>query len=136
MLRPARRKPLHSNSRTIAEQEKLRADGKAVEAEEEKEKAQYQTRRAQAGELAAGAQVELSKPIYDPSLALLLARQAVLTTWPSDGYVAPSADSALQTAVVSAQRSGWRMNLPRHRHTGRGQVGGLQSGRHADRHRQ
>ena len=64
------------------------------------------TRRAQAGELAAGAQVERAKPIYDPSLALLLARQAILTTWPADGYVAPSADSALQAAVAQRCSAG------------------------------
>ena len=113
-----RQKKTAIEQQKIAEQEKLRANGKAVEAEEEKTKAQFQTRRAQAGELAARAQVELNRPSYDPSLALLLASRAVSITWPEDGYVSTSADSALLTAVENAERSGWQMNLPRHRHAG------------------
>ncbi len=87
-------------------------------AQRKQAEAEHETRRAQAGELAAGVQVELSQPIFDPSLALLLARQAVLTTWPMDGYVADNSDSALKAATERAEASSWRMTLPRHHHVG------------------
>lgn len=98
-------------AKATAVAEKDRADTQAKEAERT-------ARRAQAGELAANAHVELAKSSFDPSLALLLARQAVLTTWPGDGYVAPFADTALQASIEHAQRLGWVMNLSRRRHSG------------------
>ena len=87
-------------------------------AEAAKIRAEYQARRAKAGELAASAQLELARPAYDPSLALLLASEAVNTTWKTDGYVAPAADLALGDAVAQIQALGWRMNLLPHGDTG------------------
>lgn len=79
----------------------------AADARLRQAEAERQARSSQAGELAARGQIELGNPFYDPSLALLLARQAVLTTWPTDGYVVPAADSALQAAIDRASLSRW-----------------------------
>ena len=93
-----------------------------------RQSAEWQTRRARAGELAASAQVELSKPVYDPSLALLLAREAVKTTWLADDYVIPSADNTLYESVTTAKAFGWQMTLPTAPAQWWDHVGGLQSG--------
>lgn len=60
-------------------------------------------RRVQAQRLAAQAEVELrreQRPTAD--LPLLLAREAVLTTWATDGYVTVEADRVLRTVLLSA----------------------------------
>lgn len=80
--------------------------------------AESQARRAQAGELAVHAQVELAnKTDTSGSLALILAREAVLTTWAIDTIVTISADAALRAAVDAAPP--YRMTLPRQHHIGR-----------------
>ena len=86
----------------------------AQEARTAKATAEKEARRARAGELAASAQLELAKPVYDPSLALLLASEAVNTTLESDGYVAANADNALQAGVEKAAALGWRRTLRGH----------------------
>jgi WD40 repeat protein len=82
------------------------------ELQEALDQAERSTRRARAGELTAHVQLELARPIYDPSLALLLALEAVAATWAHDGYVSPRADAALQDAISRAQVLGWVMTLP------------------------
>ena len=57
------------------------------------------------------AQNELALQPEDPSVPLLLAVDAVETTWRTDGYVTANADRALQDAVVYA--APYRMALPR-----------------------
>ena len=46
--------------------------------------------------------------MYDPSLALLLASEAVNTTLKSDDYVAVNADAALRPRSRRPQPVGWR----------------------------
>ena len=82
----------------------------------EKERAEAQSRRARAGELAAHAQAALDANV-DPSggLPLILASEAVLTTWQIDRTITVNADAALREAIDAAPRF---VTLPRHRHTG------------------
>jgi hypothetical protein len=88
-----------------------------AEAVASQRQAERQERRARAGEWVAHAQSELANPLDDSgSLALILAREAVLTTWMADRSVTVNADGALRTAVDAAPS--YRMTLPRHRHTG------------------
>jgi dipeptidyl aminopeptidase/acylaminoacyl peptidase len=92
--------------------------GRRQAAEAERAEAEYQARRDRARALAAAVQLELSRPDYDPSLALLLSIEAVNTTWTTDGYVVLAADTALHDAVGQVEALGWRMSLPRHWHDG------------------
>ena len=85
-------------------------------AETRQAEAEQQTRRARAGELAASSLNEWAKTAPDPSLALLLAREAISATRSQDGYVLPNAAMALDTSLRNAPP--WRMNLPRPGHTG------------------
>jgi hypothetical protein len=78
--------------------------------------AERQARRARAGELTIYARDAIAGDKNDPSLALLLAHQAVETTWKEDGYVLVNADSALRDAIDAAPP--YRMTLPRYRHGG------------------
>ncbi len=73
--------------------------------------AQRAAHRAQANELAVYAQNGLALQPDDPSVPLLLAVDAVETTWRTDNYVTANADRALQDAVVYA--APYRMALPR-----------------------
>ena len=82
-----------------------------VSTRETSARVEYQSRRTKADDLAAAARLELSKSIYDPSLALLLAEEAISTTWETDGYVTISADVALREAVATVEPLGWYMNL-------------------------
>ena len=68
-----------------------------------REAAEGASRLATARELAAFALTEIEQP-SDPSfsLALLLAREAVSTTWQTDHYVAPTAETALRNAIGAA----------------------------------
>ncbi len=77
--------------------------------------AEYQSRRAQAGELSVHAQTVLDSNV-DPSgsLALILAREAMLATLQTDRFVTVNADAALREAVDTAPP--YRMRLPRYRH--------------------
>jgi hypothetical protein len=100
-----------------AEKQRVIADQKAIEAEQEKQRAEAQARRAQAGELAVHAQTELAnKTDASGSLALILAREAVLTHWTTDRIVMVNADAALRAAVDATPP--FVMMLPRHRHSG------------------
>ena len=97
----------------IAQDEKARADQLAEQAQIAQAKAEQAARRAHAGEMAANVQVELVKAVPDPSLALLLAIQAVTTTATADGGVLlPNAVRALDAAVRAAPP--WRMTLSGH----------------------
>jgi hypothetical protein len=111
-----RQKVAALDQQEIAETQRAIADQKAREAEEEKQRAEALARRAQAGELAVHAQNALANPL-DPSesLPLILAREAVLTTWTVDRTVTANADAALRAAVDAAPP--YRMTLPPHRHT-------------------
>jgi len=64
--------------------------------------AERDARRAKAGELATSALLELGKPVPDPSLALILAREAVTMTHSRDGYVVLNAGHALDEVVRQA----------------------------------
>ena len=83
--------------------------------------AMLQTRRAteslrvsNAEKLAAHALRVLSsnEPVGD--IGLLLARESVLATLSTDGYITPNADSALRKAISN---SSWRQTIPAYRHT-------------------
>jgi len=89
------------------------AEANAAEAERQKQEAERAARRAQSGELAVHAQTELAnKTDASGSLPLILAREAVLTTWASDGVVMVNADAALRAAVDAAPP--YRMTLRGH----------------------
>jgi hypothetical protein len=60
-------------------------------------------------QLAANAEAELAKPVPDPSLALLLAKEAVAATRFSDGYVTINAYRSLTDAIH--QVPPWQMTL-------------------------
>lgn len=77
--------------------------------------AEKAARRAQAEGLVGHTRAELAKPIPDYSLALMLAQEAVSSTWETDGYVLPNAETALSDAIAAAPP--WRMNLPSRRHS-------------------
>jgi WD40 repeat protein len=85
-----------------------------AEAKANQTTAEKQLRRARAGELAASALAEWTKAVPDPSLALLLAREAIEATRGQDHYVVANAARALDNGVRNAPP--WQMNLPRHRH--------------------
>ena len=61
---------------------------------------------------AATAALEINKPLFDPSVALLLATEGVTQTWPVDGYVTPKADVALQDAVAAVKRINLWVTFP------------------------
>ena len=105
-----------ATARQMAEAEKARAVESAQEAREKQAQAEFQGRRSRAGEMAARAQNAVALYPNDPSLALLLAREAILTTWQQDGYVTPDAAQAAVEAVQSAPP--WLMNWPQRRHAG------------------
>lgn len=71
-----------------------------------------QARLAKAGELAAAAGREVAQPVFESSLALLLAIRAVTMTQPSDGPVFINATTALDEVVRKV--SPWRMTLLGH----------------------
>ncbi len=101
----------------IAQEQTKLANQKATEAEQEKQRAEAQARRAQAGELAVHAQTTLATNTDSSgSLPLILASDAVLTTWAIDHVVTVNADAALRDAIDAAPP--YAMTLPRHRHTG------------------
>lgn len=82
-------------ARQTAVAERNRADQKAAEAAQE-------ARRAKANALVANVRAELARPNRDPSLPLLLAREAVSTTRSTDGYVSDGAKEALADALFAA----------------------------------
>ncbi|MGB3220736.1 MAG: hypothetical protein WBD79_25330, partial [Anaerolineae bacterium] len=96
-----------------------RNDAQAAQkiAEQEKANAERQRLRSSAGEMAARAQLLIAQDHHAGDQALLLARDAMLTTLTLDGYVTVNADAALRTAVDNAT---WRMTLPsaQQRHQG------------------
>jgi hypothetical protein len=106
-------------AQATAEAEKARADQSASEAETEKARAEAQSRRARAGELSVLAQNFIDPQHNTSDQALLLARDAVLTTLAVDGYVTTNADAALRQAVNSAV---WRKSLPDARRSHQGSV--------------
>ncbi|MCW5860092.1 MAG: WD40 repeat domain-containing protein, partial [Caldilineales bacterium] len=85
---------------TAIEQTAKVKEQKAI-AVEERQRAEAQTRRAQAGELAARAITTLSTNPENPDVPLLLARQAVTTTYDVDGYVTAQARDALVKAMAA-----------------------------------
>jgi WD40 repeat protein len=81
----------------------------------ERNEAQRQSRQSRAEQLAASTNAVIADEIEPSgSLALLLAREAVLATEP-DGYTLINAEAALRNAIEAAPP--WRLTLPRHRHT-------------------
>ena len=74
--------------------------------------------------LARGLEDRLMRPVGNseagnwcsPMLALMLAQGAVSSTWKTDGYVFPNAETALSDAIAAAPP--WRMNLQSRRHSG------------------
>lgn len=79
--------------------------------------AEREARRSMAGEFAADAKAALSDDSdTSGSLSLILARQAVMTTWLPDGIVTINADAALREAVAAAPP--YVMTLPPARHNG------------------
>ena len=84
----------------------------AVRATSAQAKAERQTRRAVADELAANAKSVTN----DPSLSLLLGQEAIRTTLASDEYASPNSMQALVEAIEKAPP--WRMTIPRSRHLG------------------
>ena len=86
----------------VAKEERKRADERAAEAER-------QTRRATADNIAVQAQVLVQREKNAGDQALILARNAVLATLTTDGYVTVNADAALRTAINSVA---WRMTIP------------------------
>lgn len=88
---------------------------------DERNKAELSMRKAQSNQLAAAAQ-NLLFTDEDPSgsLPLMLARQAILSTWLTDTeiitqpFVTAAADVTLLNAINRA--SSWRMTLPNHYH--------------------
>ncbi len=108
----------------FGEQQKAKAEAKNSEAEAKSLEAEtkYQAHLGRASELAA-----MSQAINDPtgSLDLILAREAVFTTWLTDTeiitqpFVSIQADAALREAIETTQRLPWRKTFPwRERHTG------------------
>jgi len=95
-------------SAKINEQLALTREAQALDAQAEAER---EARRARAGELAVHTQAVLDRG-GDPSLALMLAREAVLITWQADGYVTVDADAALRDAVDTAPP--WLLTLKGH----------------------
>lgn len=85
------------------------AKAKGIEAEKA-------ARSAQAEGLVGHTRAELAKPIPDYSLALMLAQEAISSTWKIDGYVLPNAERVLSDTIAAAPP--WRMNLPPRRHDG------------------
>ena len=100
-----------NKQKQIARAAIARADKLAQYAHQAQSAAEQAARRAQAGEMAANVQVELVKPVPDPSLALLLALQAVTIT-AADVAVLPRALWALDAAVRAAPP--WRRTLGGH----------------------
>ena len=79
-------------------------------------RAERQTRLARSRELVVHAQTLLeSEEDQSGSLALLLAREAALTTYTADRFVTAETDAVLRRAVEAAPP--WRMTLPPQRHT-------------------
>ena len=99
------------DQRKIAESETQRADREKLEA-------QGQALKARSGDLAARALTELIvKPDASGALAILLAREAVLTTWRQErNYATDVALLALNQAVQN--NTLWERNLQRGRHHG------------------
>jgi hypothetical protein len=90
----------------------------AADAQAAQRVAEAQARRALAGELAVHAQTELSSQTdTSGSLALILARDAVLTTWQIDSIVTVNADAVLRAAVDANHAN--PMTRPYHGHTDR-----------------
>ena len=115
-------------TRQLADEQKERADeqtqfAKALQVQIKR--VEQQARLARAEQLAAQSQLAAENSAdLGRSLPLLLAREAVLTTWgdnfsaPEGGrFVTPAADAALRQALATAPP--WRLTLPRQRHTGR-----------------
>ena len=94
------------------------ADAQTARAETERARAERSAANARAGELVAQVQLLLGQEIYDPSLAHLLAGEAVQTTLAPYGDVLPETERALQDVIWRAQAIGWRMTLPRAYHSG------------------
>jgi hypothetical protein len=93
------------------------ATQKRNEARLKQAEAEREAHRAQAGELAVHAENAIANNPRDPSLALLLAMQAVEVTWRApEKSVTANAYKALRDAVDKAPP--YVMTLPRHRHTG------------------
>lgn len=90
-----------------AEARRIEAEAAQVEADSERQAAEQSARSAQAENLAAQAQLLMQSERTFDDRALLLARDAVLTTWNSpEHYVTANADSALRAAVDGASWSG------------------------------
>lgn len=104
--------------RNIAVAQRQIADAQTARAETERARAERSAANARAGELVAQVQLLLGQEIYDPSLAHLLAGEAVQTTLAPYGDVLPETERALQDVIWRAQAIGWRMTLPRAYHSG------------------
>jgi hypothetical protein len=110
------------DAQATAEAEANRAETEAERAAAALLAAARQGRIARAGELTA-----LAQAINDPSgsLDLMLAREAIFTTWLTDTelitspFITVQADAALRETVAKAQQLPWRLTTPwRRRHTG------------------
>ena len=73
-------------------------------------KARRESLKAKANELAATVALQINQPVFDPSLALLLALEGVNRT-KCMNHVEPNADGSLQNAVATAQRINWQKTL-------------------------
>ncbi len=96
--------------RQRAEEEAQNAREAQDEAIAQFQEAERQTRRSLAESLSANALIEVAKPLSDPSLALILARESVLITRDTDGFVVDTARRALLESVAVAPP--WVANLP------------------------
>ncbi len=94
-----------ASDRARQTEEVLRAAAEAAQMETERLK-----RYVLASDLAAKAKREIEKAVPDPSLALLLAQEAITVTWQEDGYVHPDALRGIVDVVAKAPPL--RMNLP------------------------
>jgi hypothetical protein len=100
----------------LAQAEAARARNAEATAVAEQQRAESQTRYAQAGELAAYAENTIVNNKFSPDLALLLARQAVEITRSKDKIITPHAERALRHAVFAAPP--YRKTLGDRQHSG------------------
>jgi len=92
-----------NQAQQTAEARRQQAETAQAESEASRTEAEREARRARASQLATQAQIVLeSGEDTSGSLALLLAREAVLTTLTEDGYFTPEADAALRHVVDTA----------------------------------
>jgi WD40 repeat protein len=94
-----------TSNRARQTEEVLRAAAETAQMETERLK-----RYVLASDLAAKAKSEIEEVVPDPSLALLLAQEAIAVTWRQDGYIHPDALRGIVDVVAEAPSL--RMSLP------------------------